>query len=137
MKYLLDTNVISESIKTSPDKRVLQLLETHQHDIAIAAPVWHELKFGCERLPASRKKAFIERFLNDVIKPNLPILPYDGKAAEWHAAERAKLTAQGLTPSFIDGQIAAISITNALVLVTRNIQDFAAFRDVVMENWYS
>ena len=41
----------------------------------------------------------------------------------------------GLTPTFIDGQIAAISKTNNLILVTRNIEDFQTF-DIKIENWF-
>lgn len=45
MKYLVDTNVLSEAVKTAPDKSVLKMLEKHQDEIVIAAPVWHEHYF--------------------------------------------------------------------------------------------
>jgi predicted nucleic acid-binding protein len=41
-------------------------------------------------------------------------------AAEWHAAERARLAALGKTPPFVDGQITAIAYANSLTLVTLN-----------------
>ncbi len=137
MRYLLDTNVISESVKTRPNEVVLTLLEKHQNEIALAAPVWHELNFGCERLSASRKRKLIENFLDDVIRPNIVILPYDDRAARWHAIERARLVGLGLTPSFIDGQIAAVSIVNNLILVTRNVQDYTVFTGLKIENWHT
>jgi tRNA(fMet)-specific endonuclease VapC len=137
MRYLLDTNVISESVKTRPNESVLTLLEKHQDEIALAAPVWHELTFGCERLPISPKRKLIETFLNDVIRPNMVILPYDERAARWHAIERARLVGLGLTPPFIDGQIAAVSIVNDLILVTRNVQDYKVFNEVEIENWHT
>ena len=62
MKYLLDTNVLSEAVKTTPDKSVMKMLERYQQEIATAAPVWHELQFGCQRLPMSRKREVI-RFI--------------------------------------------------------------------------
>jgi tRNA(fMet)-specific endonuclease VapC len=77
MKFLLDTNVISESVKTSPNKAALDLIKRHQLEIVTAAPVWHELSYGCQRLPRSRKRNIIEAFLNDVLRPNMIILPYD------------------------------------------------------------
>ena len=55
--YLLDTNILSELLKATPSTQVLSKLKQHQHEIATAAIVWHELVFGCERLPKSRKKA--------------------------------------------------------------------------------
>ncbi len=66
MKYLLDTNVVSECVKTGPNEFVFHMLERHQHEIVTAAPVLHELQYGCRRLPRSRKRRIIESFLNDV-----------------------------------------------------------------------
>ena len=136
MKYLLDTNVLSESVKTSPQKSVLKLTESHQHEIVTAAPVWHELFYDCQRLPVSRKRKILETFLLGVLKPNMTILPYDERAAEWHAKERARLTSLGLMPSFVDGQIAAIAKVNSLTLVTRNTSDFKKFSGLKLENWH-
>jgi len=136
MKYLLDTNVLSESVKTSPQKSVLNLTQRHQHEIVTAAPVWHELFYGCQRLPVSRQREILETFLHDVLKPNMTILPYDERAAEWHAKERARLTALGQIPSFVDGQIAAVAKVNGLILVTRNTPDFEIFSGLKLENWH-
>ena len=136
MKYLLDTNVLSESVKTSPQKSVLKLTERHQHDIVTAAPVWHELCYGCQRLAVSRKREILVTFLHNVLKPNMTILPYDERAAEWHAKERARLTALGQMPSFVDGQIAAVAKVNGLILVTRNTPDFEKFYGLKLENWH-
>jgi tRNA(fMet)-specific endonuclease VapC len=47
------------------------------------------------------------------------------------------LTAQGRTPSYVDGQIAAIAKTNDLTLVTRNTSDFVHFADLRVENWFA
>ena len=136
MKYLLDTNILSESVKTVPDKYVLRRLKRHQHEIVTAAPVWHELHYGCQRLPVSRKRKILESFLVDVLRPSMIILPYDEQAAETHAKERARLSARGEVPSFVDGQIAAIAIVNGLILVTRNMSDFKRFSGLKIENWH-
>lgn len=65
----------------------------------------------------------------------MAILTYDQADDEWHAAERARLTAIGKTPPFVDGQIMAIAQTNGLILVTLNLADYAAFVGVKMEDW--
>ena len=135
MKYLLDTNILSESVKTTPDKSVLIMLERHQHEIVTAALVWHELQYGCQRLPRSHKRDILESFLSNVVH-NMLILPYDERAAAWHAGERARLSSQGKMPSFVDGQIAAIASVNGLILVTRNISDFEPFSELKTENWH-
>ena len=77
----------------------------------------------------------IERYIEDVVLESFPILEYGWEAADWHARERARLNAVGRTPSFVDGQIAAIAHSNALVLVTSNTVDFRAFDGLRVENW--
>ena len=135
LRFLLDTNIISEPLRPKPSARILKLLRKHQGEIALPAPVWHELRFGCARLPASRKRAAIEGYVLGVISPSLPILGYDRTAADWHAVESARLTAEGKTPAFVDGQIAAIARVNSLVLVTTNRRDFMDFRDLEIDDW--
>ena len=123
-------------MKTSPQKSVLKLTERHQHEIVTAAPVWHEFFYGCQCLPVSRKREILETFLYDVLKPNMTILPYDERAAEWHAKERARLTTLKQMPSLVDGQIAAIAKVNGLILVSRNTSDFKKFSGLKLENWH-
>ena len=132
---MLDTNIVSEPLRPSPDQHTLELLKQNQHELAIASLLWHELLFGYERLPDSTKKKAIEAYLNDVVAGSLPVLPYYARTASWHASERAHLTAIGKTPSFVDGQIAAIAAINDLTLVTANISDYAIFSDLRVENW--
>lgn len=136
MRYLLDTNVLSEAVKTDPDESVMRKFERNQEEMVTAAPVWHELQFGCQRLPRSRKKEVIALFLNDIVRRTMVILPYDDRAAELHARERARLSSKGITPAFVDGQIAAIAKVNGLILVTRNIDDFKKFSGLELENWH-
>jgi tRNA(fMet)-specific endonuclease VapC len=136
MKYLLDTNVLSEAVKTAPNKNVMAMIEAHQAEIATAAPVWHELMFGWSRMPPSRKRKLIGLYLQEAIRNSLAILPYDQMAAEWHAGQRGRLGLIGRSPSFTDGQIAAIAFVNGLVLVTRNTSDFIPFADLQVIDWH-
>jgi len=124
MKYLLDTNVLSEAVKTAPDRHVMAMIEAHQGEIVTASPVYHELEYGCQRLPTSRKRDIIELYIHNVVLQHMVILPYEEQAARWHAQERARLEAMGRTPAFVDGQIAAVAKINGLILVTRNTSDF-------------
>ena len=114
----------------------MEQLQKQQEEIAISAPVWHELQYGCKRLPISRKRSLIESYLAEVVWPTLEILPYDQKAAGWHAEQRALLMAKGLSPPFVDGQIAAIAMVNHLILVTRNTSDFECFSELEVQNWH-
>lgn len=136
LTYLLDTNIVSEPLRPAPNQQILDRLKQHEAEIAIAAVVWHELLYGSYRLSPSAKQSAIEAYLNDVIALSFPILPYDTQAAQWHAAERARLVSLGKTPPFGDGQIAAIARVNNLILVTANTTDFSTFQDLRVENWF-
>lgn len=135
VRFLLDTHIISEPLRPVPNQAVLERLREHQAEIAIAAVVWHELWYGCYRLPASNKRTLIDTYLKDVVARAIPILSYDPRAASWHAEERARLAGAGRLPPFADGQIAAIAATNDLCLVTFNRGDFAAFQGLRLEDW--
>lgn len=135
MRYLLDTSILSEPMKPRPNPAILDRLQQNRFELATAAPVWHELLYGCRRMPPSKKRRELESYLTMVVQPDVPILPYDETAAIWHAAERARLSRRGRSPSFADGQIAAIAHINGLILVTRNRRDFAGFRELELEDW--
>ena len=135
VRYLLDTNVLSEPIRPNPDTGVMERIEAHRKRIATATPVWHELVFGCLRLPRSKRRSILEAYLFDRLRTSLVLLPYDDEAAEWHAAERARLQRRGITPPFVDGQIAAIALVNGFVLVTANVSDYKHFNDLRIEDW--
>jgi tRNA(fMet)-specific endonuclease VapC len=136
LKYLLDTNVLSEPVRKSPDAKVVRHIQAAADESAIAATTWHELLFGVFRMPDSQRRTALEQYLLVTIHPEIPILPYDAQAAAWFAQERARLSQSGLPPSYPDGQIAAVAVTNDLILVTRNSSDFAAFSDLKIENWF-
>lgn len=108
----------------------------HEGELATCSVVWHELRFGAARLPASKKRSAIEAYLEEAVRGALPILPYDEAAASWHAHERARLGKRGRTPSAADGQIASIARVNDLVLVTGNLKDFRRFEALEVENWF-
>jgi tRNA(fMet)-specific endonuclease VapC len=135
IRFLLDTNVLSEPVRPSPHPEVLSKLREHREHVATAAPVWNELLFGCGRLPPSRKREAIETYLFQIVRASIPILPYDRETAEWHAAQRTKLTAVGKSPPFVDGQIAAIAVVNGLALVTSNRLHFELFDDLQIQDW--
>jgi tRNA(fMet)-specific endonuclease VapC len=127
--------VLSEPIKSRPNRRVLDAIARHDGELATCAIVWHELCYGAARLPVSRKRQAIELYLEHAIRGVLPILPYDAEAAAWHARERARLARRGRPPSAADGQIAAIARVHELVLVTVNTRDFRRFEGLSLEDW--
>lgn len=134
-KYLLDTNILSEPLNKHPNKQVIHLLKQHKFNTALASPTLYELQQGARKLPHSHRQTVILNYIQG-IRETLPILAYNEQAALYHGNETARLVKAGLTPSFIDAQIAAIAVCNGLILVTRNTKDFQFFTDLVVENWF-
>lgn len=135
LRYLLDTNVVSSPISKKPDANIVARLEQHASECAIPAPVWHELTYGCRRLPRGMRRESLEQYLQDVVGAVFPILPYDEAAAARHGQERARLERVGRPAPYVDGQIAAIAQIAGLTLVTRNLKDFARFQGLTVTDW--
>jgi tRNA(fMet)-specific endonuclease VapC len=135
LEYLLDTSTASLSMRVRLHPVVLERLTSKRDEIALGAPVLHELLYGIHRLPSSHRRRELESYLSRVVTSDTVVLPYDQAAAEWHARERARLLALGRTPPYVDGQIAAIAATHGLVLVTANLAGFADFQGLTVEDW--
>ena len=135
LRFLLDTNVVSELTKPRPNPDVLQALAQHEAACAISAPTLEELVFGCHRLPAGARRDWLRRWVQG-LPARLPVLPFDEAAAIWLGAERARLAALGRPAPRTDGEIAAVAVSRGLTLVTRNQRDFAVFEGLVLEDWH-
>lgn len=134
LQFLLDANVMSEPLRPAPRISVVRKLRRHRNEVAIASVVWHELRYGLERMPPSRRRDTYAEYFDTVVL-SMPILDYDYTAADWHARERARLARRGQTPPYVDGQIAAIARTNDLTLVTFNDVDFQRFNGLRIVTW--
>ncbi len=136
IKYLLDSNILFESARLRPDAAVLQRFATHDGEHATVAIVWHELLYGCELLAASKSKRQLHSYLAMLLSNGLIILPYDLAAANWYAKQGARLDRLGKTCAYADGEIAAITATQDLTLVTQNLKEFENFEGLILENWF-
>jgi tRNA(fMet)-specific endonuclease VapC len=134
VRFLLDTNVVSDALKEPPRAKVLRNLALHEGHTAITAVTWHELRFGVERLPRSRRRAALAEAI-DLWRASVPIVDYDARAAEWHARERARLRVAGYSEQIFDGQIASIAATRHLTLVTANVKHFAHYEGLPVVDW--
>lgn len=133
--WLLDTNIVSEGVKPAPNAGVMANLQRHADELALPAPVWHELRFGWLRMPEGRRKDAIGLYIQRVAG-QLPVLPYDETAARIHAELRDMQERAGKPLPFVDGQIAAIAMANGLTLVTRNRKDFEGLAGLRVVDWF-
>ena len=136
VRYLLDDNVLSEPVVARPNPFVLDRIKASGTSLAISSVTWQEVLYGMFLLPAGKRRDQIEDYLFRRIRPALPIIGFEERAARWQAEQRASLRQAGKSPCYPDSQIAAIAAVNDLVLVTRNVDDFADFQGLQIENWF-
>ncbi len=136
---MLDTNVISEPFRPKPNENVMKNLRKYENFCVLSSTGWNELLFGVNIMPEGKKKDFLyDKFIND-IQSHYEILQYDNHAALIQADITARLRAKGISIDFQDAQIAAIAISNCMVLVTRNTKHFEPIQEVstlMLENWF-
>jgi tRNA(fMet)-specific endonuclease VapC len=137
MRYLLDTNILSEPVVARPNPFVLERIKANSRSLAISSVTWQEALYGMLLLPAGRRREQIEDYLFRRIRPSLPIIGFEERAAQWQAEQRARLRQSGRSASYPDSQIAAIAAVNDLVLVTRNLADFQDFDGIQAEDWFA
>ena len=133
--FLVDTNVLSELVRPSPDREVLKFLAV-ETDLWLSVVTLHELAYGAERVKdlarRHRLAAWIEtikvRFKERLIAIDAPIAENAGRA-------RAKAAAEGRVVDPLDALIAATAQTRSLTLATRNVRDFEAFDIIVTDPW--
>jgi predicted nucleic acid-binding protein len=116
---LVDTNVISEFVKKTPNAQVMNWLQSVQ-GLAISAVTVEEVYFGLAWQPNARKlalfNALVERLC--VVYPVTPVIAQRGGLL------RGQFQAQGIIRSAPDMLIAATSIEHQVVIATRNTRDF-------------
>ena len=127
MRYLLDTCVLSELVKREPDSHVLRWLAARNaHELFISAMTWGELLRGVSRLPRSKRRSELTKWLEQLkIGFESRILAFDQTVAEAWAQMTAQAETQGKPMAAFDSIIAATARANECKLVTRNVRDFA------------
>ncbi len=134
MRYLLDTNTLSELMKdTTSPSLLLRLAMTAPEDRATSSVTVGELLFGAHR-GGVRSRDLLEQ-ARDLVANDIWVLPFDAEAAEEYARLRAHLESHGTPIGQADTQIAAIALANELTVVTGNVRHFERVPGLPVENW--
>ena len=121
----VDTNVISETLRKSPDPAVIAWLV--QHDAALALPTVTiaEIAFGIQKILPDQRAIRLEQGLWDWRRRFADrIFGLTEEAALAYGDIIGAASRQGLAMSAPDGMIAAIARVNGGSLATRNLADF-------------
>jgi predicted nucleic acid-binding protein len=134
---VLDTNVLSEPLKTRPDPKVLAWLDAQAVETLYTSTIsYAELRFGVLKMPDGKRKndlaAQIERALG-LFKDRM--LEFDVKAAEQLAQIGARCKKIGKPATAPDAYIAAIAAANGFSVATRNVDHFKHTGVTVINPW--
>ena len=133
--FLLDTNVVSELVKPSPEPRVIAFLNS-QSDLWLSAIVFHELEYGLNLLPHGRRRERLGSALSSLIAEyGDRALPVGRLEAEQAAVMRAQAQLSGRLLYLADALIAGTAKAHGLWLATRNVTDFAGLDVEITNPW--
>jgi tRNA(fMet)-specific endonuclease VapC len=133
MKYVLDTNVLSELMKGDP-RALSRLRSVGRSEVAIPQPVIAEIEYGLQRLPKSkRRQALQARF--DLLRAELPRSQWTDTVSERFGQIKATLERQGRRIEDFDAAIAAHALADGSVLVTANLKDMVRVPELDVEDW--
>ena len=134
--FLLDTNVVSEAIKPTPNRCVTEFLHERHDRLWLSVVVLYELEYGVRLLPRGRRRLQIEHRVGGIVANYEDrILPVGREAAQRAARLRARARHDGRPAETGDALIAGTAAANDLVVATRNTGDFAPFDVEVLNPW--
>jgi predicted nucleic acid-binding protein len=135
VRYLLDTNVLSEIRKPHGEIKVKNFIkDLREEDIFISVLSIGEIGFGIEKLPAGPKKTQLQIWLTQKLPERFGgrIIPLDADImAEWG---RLQARTTKTLPVF-DSLIAASALERNLTVVTRNTKDFEGIGLKLFNPW--
>ena len=122
---ILDTNVLSELMRSSPDSRVIEWLDRQPAEsIWITSITVFEARLGIALLAGGRRQRSLDAALKQLLEEDLEnrILDFDATAAESAASIAAERQRKGRPADLRDTQIAGIAVARRGTLATRNVR---------------
>jgi toxin FitB len=138
MKYLLDTNVISELVAKQPNQQVVAWVDSLDPNFVYLSTITiGELSKGIEKLPQSKRKAELTDWLHHrlLVRFSDHIFGLDAATMLRWGQLTARLETVGRTLPAMDSLIAAIALHYECILATRNERDFKDTGVTILNPW--
>ena len=135
--YLVDTNVLSELTKLTPDPQVESFLRQSKDRVFVSVFSIGEIRKGIAGLPISNRRALVEDWLDNEIMPWLGnrVLPVTLAIATRWGDLAAQLKARGKPKPIVDAILAATALEHDLIVVTRNVEDYKDLGVTILNPW--
>lgn len=138
MKYLLDTNVISEPMKVHPNAGVTDwLAQVDEDSVYLSVVSVTELRYGIDRLASGKRRDILEAWLRNDLTSRFEgrTFPVDVEVADACGRLVARSESMGHPIEPRDAFIAATAEVHGLTLVTRNASDFQPTVKSILTPW--
>ena len=133
--YLLDTNVVSEVIRSAPPPRVGAFF-IENDDLWLSSIVVHELEYSVQRMAQGQRRSGLQADLSRLIEEYEDrILPLERRGAAWAAQFRVQAQRSGRALELGDALIAGTAKAHDLAVATRNVADFQRLDVEVVNPW--
>jgi predicted nucleic acid-binding protein len=136
--FLLDTNCISELVRSKPDPRVLEWMETADETMLyLSVLTMGEIRKGLAGLAQGKRRSLLETWLEVELQARFSgrVVPIDAAIADRWGLLTAEAKRKGKPLSIIDGLLAASALHHNLTIVSRNTSDFTATHVPVLNPW--
>jgi tRNA(fMet)-specific endonuclease VapC len=130
LKYLLDTNVISEFISKKPNQKVLDFVTSlDESDVYLSVITIGEIKFGIQKVQNQTKKEQLLLWLEDDLLQRFKgkIVDIDTDTMLTWGELNQYLQSLGRVIPIVDSLIASSCVAKDFTLITRNVKDFYNF----------
>lgn len=122
-RYVIDTNVISETARPKPDPRVIEWIRSLPV-LSLTAVTVYELAAGIRRLPAGRRRVFLEAWFADLLGSGCEVLALDQDGALTSADIDVAARSKGRSIEHRDLLVLGIARARAFGIATRNVSHF-------------
>ncbi len=130
MRYLLDTNVVSDLVRRPQGPVAQRIRQTGEGRVCTSIIVASELRFGAEKKGSARLTEQVEAVLGV-----MDVLPLKAPANAVYGALRARLERLGQPIGGNDLLIAAQTVALGYTLVSDNEREFTRIAELSVENW--
>jgi predicted nucleic acid-binding protein len=134
---LLDTCVLSELARPTPEARVLAWFDAvDESELFLSVVTLGEIRRGASLLPRSKRRTRLEEWLDGLQRAFANrILPVDAATALVWGEISAAAERKGRKPPAIDALIAAVARRHDATLATRNLRDFQSLAVKLLDPW--
>lgn len=136
--FLLDTNCISEIVRSKPEPRLLDWMQAVDESLLfLSVLTLGEIRKGVAGLPQGKRRTQLETWLEIDLQARFSgrILSIDGPIADRWGVLSGEAKRKGRALSAIDGLLAATALYHNLTIVSRNVTDFASTPASVLNPW--